>query len=162
MIAKQRANSSDYFGREGSEFKSFGVCLKWVFVDQSSIWRTGLSWSVFFVLAIGVPLVSHFLLACSDCDANHSRPYHVVSQLSLSLFSVLAFVSLSIWTHRYGLRKFLFLDRLYESSEKVRHGYKQHFQVNPNLTRMYRRSSRLSQSEEPCWLEITPNIVIFY
>ncbi|KAB2600872.1 hypothetical protein D8674_001877 [Pyrus ussuriensis x Pyrus communis] len=133
MIAKQRANSSDYFGREGSEFKSFGVCLKWVFVDQSSIWRTGLSWSVFFVLAIGVPLVSHFLLACSDCDANHSRPYHVVSQLSLSLFSVLAFVSLSIWTHRYGLRKFLFLDGLYESSEKVRHGYKQHFQNSMKL-----------------------------
>ncbi|KAM1351460.1 hypothetical protein ACFXTH_005224 [Malus domestica] len=133
MIAKQKANSSDYLGREGSEFKSFGVCLKWVFVDQSSIWRTGLSWSVFFVLAIGVPLASHFLLACSDCDTNDSRPYHVVSQLSLSLFSVLAFVSLSIWTHRYGLRKFLFLDRLYESSEKVRHGYKQQFQNSMKL-----------------------------
>ncbi|CAL9015076.1 unnamed protein product [Prunus brigantina] len=132
FLSKHRAISG-YIGHEGHELKSFDACLKWVFVDQSNVWRTGISWSIFFVLAIGVPLVSHFLLSCSDCDENHSRPYHVVSQLSLSLFSVLAFISLSCWTRKYGLRRFLFLDKLYDASEKVRHGYKQQFQNSMKL-----------------------------
>lgn len=126
ILPKQKSIS----GYEGLELKSFGSCLKWVFVDQSNIWRTGLSWSIFFVLAIGVPLVSHFLLSCSSCDENHSRPYHVVSQFSVFLFAVLSFISLSFWTRKFGLRRFLFLDKLCDASEKVRHGYKQQFQVS--------------------------------
>ena len=121
---------NSYSGHEALELKSFSSCLKWVFVDQSSIWRTGLSWSLFFVLAIGVPLVSNFLLSCPSCDANHNRPYHVVSQLSLSLFAGLSFVSLSFWTRKFGPRRFLFLDKLCDASEKVRQEYKQIFHVS--------------------------------
>ncbi|XP_062013572.1 uncharacterized protein LOC133729963 [Rosa rugosa] len=129
ILPKQNSISS----HEGLDLPSFGSCLKWVFVDQSSIWRTGLSWSIFFVLAIGVPLVTHFLLSCSSCDANHSRPYHVVSQISLSLFAMLSFISLSCWTRKFGLKRFLFLDKLSDASEKVRHEYKQQFQNSMKL-----------------------------
>ncbi|KAL6197686.1 hypothetical protein ACLB2K_033292 [Fragaria x ananassa] len=129
ILPKQNSNS----GHEALELKSFSSCLKWVFVDQSSIWRTGLSWSLFFVLAVGVPLVSNFLLSCPSCDANHSRPYHAVSQLSLSLFAGLSFVSLSFWTRKFGQRRFLFLDKLCDASEKVRQEYKQLFHNSMKL-----------------------------
>lgn len=120
---------------EGIELKSFVSFLKWVCVDQSSVWRASLSWSVFLFLAIGVPVLSHFLLDCSStCDANHSRPYHIPVQISLSLFATLSFVCISRWARKYGLRRFLFIDKLFDSSEKVRHGYKEEIQVRSLYT----------------------------
>lgn len=107
----------------GVELKSFTSCLKWVCVDQSSIWKAVLSWSIFFLLAIGSPLVSHFFLLCSTCDKNHQRPYDTIVQLSLSVFATISFLSLSFWARKYGVNRFLFLDKLPEESEKVKQGY---------------------------------------
>ena len=114
---------SGYLGIEGGELQSFRSCLKWVCVDQSNLWKTGLSWSIFFVLAIGVPILTHFLLSCSSCDDKHVRPYDAIIQLSLSSLAALSFVSLSALVKKYGLRKSLFLDKLSDSSDKVRDGY---------------------------------------
>lgn len=109
---------------EGSlELKSYGSGLKWVFLDYSSLWRAGLSWSIFFLLNIGVPLVSHFVFSCSDCDPSHRRPFDAIIQLSLSLFATISFLSLSSFARKYGLRRFLFLNKLSEESDKVRQGY---------------------------------------
>ncbi|KAM7525262.1 hypothetical protein LguiA_015164 [Lonicera macranthoides] len=102
------------------ESKNF---LMWVFLDQSSLWWAGLSWSIFFLLAVGVPLLSHFVFQCSNCEETHRRPYDDIVQLSLSIFSLLSFISLSSFTRKYGLRKFLFLDKLCDVSQKVRQGY---------------------------------------
>ncbi|CAI9086864.1 OLC1v1020784C1 [Oldenlandia corymbosa var. corymbosa] len=108
--------------------------LGWVFFidNESSLWRSGLSWSMFFLLTICVPLVSHFVFACSPssssgsrCDEDHSRPFDGIVQISLSLFAILSFLSLSSFTHKYGLRKFLFLDKLSHESQKVKQGYAQ-------------------------------------
>ncbi|KAF3451789.1 hypothetical protein FNV43_RR07885 [Rhamnella rubrinervis] len=119
---------------DGGELKSFVSFLKWVCVDQSNLWRAGLSWSVFFVLSICVPLLSHFLLDCSStCDADHTRPYHVPVQISLSLLATLSFFCLSRWARKYGLRKFILFDRLFDSSEKVRHGYREQLQKSMRL-----------------------------
>mgnify|MGYP004714144733 FL=1 len=103
--------------------KKFTSSPAWFFLDQSSLWRAGLSWSLFFLLTIGVPLVSHFVFACSSCDQDHVRPFDSIVQLSLSVFATLSFISLYSFTRSYGLRKFLFLDKLSDESEKVRHGY---------------------------------------
>ncbi|XP_075504115.1 uncharacterized protein LOC142541469 [Primulina tabacum] len=97
--------------------------LKWVFLDYSSMWRTGLSWSIFFILNIAVPIVSHFIFFCPDCDVIHQRPYNVIVQSSLSLFAALSFICLTSFGRKYGLRRFLFLDKLRDESEKVRQGY---------------------------------------
>jgi len=121
---------SGYLDEEGVELKRFRSCLKWVCLDQSNIWRTCISWSIFFLLTIGIPLVSHFALSCSTCDDNHSRPYHAVVQLSLSIFATLSFVCLSRWARQYSLRRFLFLDKLCDASEKVQRGYAEQLQVH--------------------------------
>ncbi|CAK9176555.1 unnamed protein product [Ilex paraguariensis] len=96
-------------------------------VDQSNAWTACLSWSVFIVLAIVVPCLSHFGLACSDCDSKHSRPYDGVVQLSLSSVATLSFVCLSKFIRTYGLRRFLFFDKLCDESETVRKGYTEQF-----------------------------------
>ncbi|XP_010439350.1 PREDICTED: uncharacterized protein LOC104722811 isoform X1 [Camelina sativa] len=88
--------------------------------DQSNCGTALLSWSVFFLLVVIVPMISHFLLVCSDCDFHHRRPYDAVVQLSLSIFAGISFVSLSIWSRKFGMRRFLFLDKLWDVSDKVR------------------------------------------
>lgn len=107
----------------GDELRSFRSCLKWLCADQSNPWKASLSWSVFFLFTIGVPLLSHFLLVCPTCDLSHRRPYNAIVQLSLSAFATLSFISLSSFTRKYGLLKFLFLDKLSGEREKVQQGY---------------------------------------
>ncbi|KAK4398906.1 hypothetical protein Sango_1366100 [Sesamum angolense] len=126
LLSKNKSVFSENSHSEGNcELKSYSSGLKWVFLDYSSLWRTGLSWSIFFLLNIGVPVVSHFVYSCSDCDPSHQRPYDAIVQLSLSLFAALSFISLSSFARKYGLRRFLFLDKLGDESEKVRQGYTQ-------------------------------------
>ncbi|KAG9136932.1 hypothetical protein Leryth_024894 [Lithospermum erythrorhizon] len=111
------------------ELKSFKSGLPtWVFLDHSTLLTTSLSWSLFFLLTIVVPLVSHFMFSCSNCDVMHQRPYDGIVQLSLSILATLSFVSLYSFTKKYGLRKFLFLDKMYDESQKVRDGYAQQIQ----------------------------------
>ncbi|KAL0560755.1 hypothetical protein IC582_001168 [Cucumis melo] len=105
------------------ELHSFRSYLRWMCVDQSDIWTAGLSWSMFFLFAIIVPATSHFLLACSSCDSNHARPFDRVVQLSLSSVATVSFLCLSSFIRRYGLRRFLFFDKLCDESETVRRGY---------------------------------------
>ncbi|KAK6283482.1 hypothetical protein POUND7_002434 [Theobroma cacao] len=131
-LSKNRANPG-YITQEGLELKSFRLCLYWVCLDQSSLWRVGLSWSVFFVLAVGVPIVSHFVLLCSNCDEEHQRPYDGLVQLSLSSFAAISFISLSSWARKYGIRRFLFLDKLCDVSDKVRQGYAKELQKSMKL-----------------------------
>lgn len=124
-------SSSEHSNHESPiELKSYSSGLKWVFLDYSSLWQAGLSWSIFFLLNIGVPLVSHFLFSCSNCDAKHQRPYDTIVQLSLSVFTALSFISLSTFGRKYGVRKFLFLDKVAYESDKVREGYTQQLHVS--------------------------------
>lgn len=125
------------------ELKSYGSGLKWVFLDYSSFWKAGLSWSIFFLLNIGVPLVSHFVFSCSDCDPSHQRPFDAIVQLSLSLFAAISFLSISSFARKYGLRRFLFLNKLSEDSDKVRQGYGQ---------QLHRSMKLLSAFVLPCFL----------
>ncbi|XP_039026781.1 uncharacterized protein LOC120160431 [Hibiscus syriacus] len=105
------------------ELHSFRTCLRWMCVDQSNIWMACLSWFMFIVFGLLVPCVSHFLLACPTCDATHARPYDWVVQPSLSSVSALSFVCLTGFVKRYGLRRFLFFDKLCDESETVRKDY---------------------------------------
>ncbi|KAH0987545.1 hypothetical protein GBA52_014722 [Prunus armeniaca] len=105
------------------ELKSFRSYLRWMCVDQSNAWRACLSWFVFFLFGIFVPAMSHFVFGCGTCDSKHKRPYDSVVQLSLSSVASLSFVCLSRFVKKFGLRRFLFLDKLYDESETVRRGY---------------------------------------
>ncbi|KAK9151520.1 hypothetical protein Syun_009829 [Stephania yunnanensis] len=105
------------------DLKSFRSLLRWMCVDQSNPWRACLSYSLFFLLTFVVPLASHLVFSCSHCDDQHSRPFDGIVQLSLSSAAALSFLCLSGFVRKYGLRRFLFLDKLCDESEKVRLGY---------------------------------------
>lgn len=115
---------------EDSELKNLRVFLTWACVDQSNPWKTSLSWSVFFLFCIGVPVVAHFVLFCSSCeDEDHLQPFESIVELSISAISILSFLSLTKFAKTYGLKKFLFLDKLCVESERVRQGYTIQLQV---------------------------------
>lgn len=105
------------------ELHSFRSWLRWMCVDQSNVWTASLSWFVFIVFTFIIPCLSHFYLACSDCDNRHARPYDNLVQLSLSGVATLSFLSLTQFLRIYGLRRFLFFDKLCDESEIVRKGY---------------------------------------
>ncbi|KAL0302006.1 UNVERIFIED_CONTAM: hypothetical protein Sradi_6477400 [Sesamum radiatum] len=111
------------------ELQGFRTWLKWLCVDQSNPWTAALSWFVFVGFAIVVPALSHFVLACADCDSLHNRPYDAVAQLSLSGVAALSFICLSGFVRQYGLRRFLFFDKLCDESETVRKGYTKQFNI---------------------------------
>ncbi|XP_074320227.1 uncharacterized protein LOC141657017 [Silene latifolia] len=105
------------------ELHSFRSYLRWMCVDQSNFFTTFLSWLTFIIFTLVVPAFSHFYLSCPSCDAKHDRPYDVVVQLSLSAVASLSFVSLTHFVRKYGLRRFLFFDKLVGESDSVRHHY---------------------------------------
>ncbi|KAL4554141.1 hypothetical protein LXL04_037296 [Taraxacum kok-saghyz] len=130
LIAK-RKDISRTKSSARDELHSFRSWLRWMCVDQSNAWTFSLSWLVFIVFTIVIPILSHFYLACSDCDNRHARPYDSLVQLSLSSIATLSFVSLSQFVRVYGLRRFLFFDKLCNESEIVRRGYTE--QLNSSL-----------------------------
>ncbi|PRQ31975.1 hypothetical protein RchiOBHm_Chr5g0041311 [Rosa chinensis] len=105
------------------ELQIFRSYLRWMFVDQSNVWRACLSWCMFILFGIVVPAISHFVFACATCDGNHKRPYDSVVELSLSSVATVSFVCLSWFVRKFGLRRFLFFDKLYYESETVRREY---------------------------------------
>ena len=128
LLRKNKFQRSISYAQD--ELQSFRSWLRWMCVDQSTISTGCLSWSVFILLAIAVPVMSHFLLACSSCDAKHQRPYDAVVQLSLSSVAVLSFLCLSRFIRNYGLRRFLFFDKLRDESEMVRKNYTEQLNVS--------------------------------
>ena len=128
LLRKNKFQRSISYAQD--ELQSFRSWLRWMCVEQSTVSTACLSWSVFILLAIAVPVMSHFLLACSSCDAKHRRPYDSVVQLSLSSVAVLSFLCLSRCIRDYGLRRFLFFDKLRDESETVRKNYTDQLNVS--------------------------------
>lgn len=125
FLPKNKEENSTHVGT--TELRNFRSYL-WVYVDHSNVYKAGLSWSVFFTLAFVVPVLSHFLLDCPTCDRDHSRPYHIPVQISLSIVAALSFISISSWDRKYGLSRFLFLDKLSHDNLKIQQGYSQQIQ----------------------------------
>ncbi|KAK9673859.1 hypothetical protein RND81_12G194400 [Saponaria officinalis] len=126
-LLPKKINSNKTYNRTISfsfdELHSFRTCLRWMCVDQSTWWSACLSWFVFILFALVVPACSHFYLACPTCDAKHHRPFDTVVQLSLSSVASLSFLCLAHFVRKYGLRRFLFFDKLVDESDSVRHHY---------------------------------------
>lgn len=100
--------------------RKFRSYLRWVFVDQSNVYKAVLSWSVFITLTFIVPIMLHFLFHCpKTCDADHRRPYYIPAQVALSVLSTLSFFCLARWDRKYGLSEFLFVDKLNDGSLKI-------------------------------------------
>ncbi|XP_071689730.1 uncharacterized protein [Rutidosis leptorrhynchoides] len=134
-----RKSKSNYWIIDALESTKFS----WIFIDQSNLWKATLSWLMFFIFTIGVPFLSHIVYQCNSCDHSHQRPFDLIVQLSLSICSALSFISLSSFARKYGLRNFLFLNKLPDVSLKVRDGYSD---------QLHRSMKLLSAFIVPCFL----------
>ncbi|XP_076910576.1 uncharacterized protein LOC143568269 [Bidens hawaiensis] len=100
--------------------------LSWIFIaDHRHPWRATLSWTTFFLFTFALPLFSHFAFQRPVYHPNYFRPFDWIVQVSLTLLSTLSFVSLWRFTRKYGLRRFLFLDKLDSVGGQVRQRYSQ-------------------------------------
>ncbi|KAK4802065.1 hypothetical protein SAY86_000268 [Trapa natans] len=143
------------------ELRAFEYCLRWMCVDQSTLWKAGLSWSVFFLLTVAVPLASLFGLRCySTCDDDHRRPYQAVVQASLSVFATISFICLSRWARKYGLRRFLFLDKISDATDHVRRGYAKQLQSSLMLWSFFILPCFLLETAYKLWWYITGGTTI--
>jgi hypothetical protein len=97
-------------------------------LDQSSAVNAICSWIVFSVGAIGMPLLIY--LAIPYDSGLHGRPYNNLVQISQSVVASIAFLCLSRFVRKYGIRRFLFLDQLCDDSTRVRHGYTRELNVS--------------------------------
>ncbi|CAO2823617.1 unnamed protein product [Amaranthus hypochondriacus] len=141
---------------QDEELKNLRVFLTWACVDQSNPLKTSLSWFVFFLLCIIVPIVSHYILFCSTCDdADHLQPFDAIVQLSLSAISIVSFFSLTKFARRIGLRKFLFLDKLCEESERVKQGYTIQLQRSVKILCMFVVPCFLADTTYKIWWYVT-------
>ncbi|CAM8962868.1 unnamed protein product [Rhodiola kirilowii] len=149
------SNNIRHYARSTShaydEFHSFRSCLRWMCVDQSSIPRAILSWSVFLLFTILVPCLSHFLLSCSECDAKHRKPYDGVIQLSLSTVATLSFLCLSRFVIKYGLKRFLFFDKLCHESHTVSTQYTQQLKRSLKILAVFVLPCFVAESAYKFW-----------
>ncbi|KAL5537992.1 hypothetical protein UlMin_046302 [Ulmus minor] len=102
------------------ELRHFRICLKWCALDHSTFAGKSISYFTFFVLAILVPILST-LVVFNPADDPIS--FNKLVQLPESGLALIAFLTISRFFCRYGLRQLLFLDGLGDDPEYVRRGY---------------------------------------
>ncbi|XP_022954540.1 uncharacterized protein LOC111456780 [Cucurbita moschata] len=137
---------------DSAELRRFESFLKWICImDHSNPFTATLSCFLFSAFAIAVPIASHFALSCSDCDEDHRRPFHVVVQLSLSAVATLSFGCLSTWLRHLGLSRFLFLDKLCESSHKARDEYSKQLKRSMELISFFLLPCFMAEAAYKIW-----------
>ncbi|RWW04642.1 hypothetical protein GW17_00032124 [Ensete ventricosum] len=88
--------------RIDNELRSFRSYLKWMCIDKSNAKHAIVSWSLFLLLGVFVPIASNFILSYTL----NRHTYDVMVQLSLTSASDLSYLCLSAfvtntWTARY-------------------------------------------------------------
>jgi len=70
-----------------------------------------LCWSVFFTLGVAVPLVALWMCDCSECEKYELRGCEMVIVAFQASLAAVSLLCLSHCLRKYGLRRFLFVDR---------------------------------------------------
>lgn len=91
--------------------------------NQSSLFSFALSWFAFVVIGVLLPVLVLVIFNCSDCDKYQIEGFELVilgSQACLAAFSLLC---LSHNLRKYGIRRFLFVDRYTGHMVRFRNDY---------------------------------------
>lgn len=105
----------------------FGFC-------QYSVLSFTLSWVSFLLLGVALPLLAIELSPCSDCEKYEIKSFELEILVSQSLVAAISLLCISRNLRKYGLRKFLFVDRYHGHMAQYREEYLQKINVsNPNL-----------------------------
>ncbi|KAJ8621372.1 hypothetical protein MRB53_029901 [Persea americana] len=100
----------------------FRISLRWCALDHSSWPTKTVSYFIFLLLTVLVPLLCALFTHVPPATAS-SIAFDNLAQLPESALAAIAFFTLSCFFHRYSLRQLLFLDGLHDDSPFVRCGY---------------------------------------
>lgn len=98
--------------------------------NQSSVLSFVLSWIFFLVLGILVPMV---MLEISNCQNPQIKSFEFDILVSQALLAAASLLCLSHNLRKYGIRKFLFVDRYSGHIERFSNQYHKKISVSANL-----------------------------
>ncbi|XP_057970364.1 uncharacterized protein LOC131159454 isoform X2 [Malania oleifera] len=96
----------------------FGFC-------QYSVLSQALSWVAFLLLAVALPLLVIELSYCSHCERYQIKRFDLQILISEALVAAISLLSISHNLRKYGIRKFLFVDRDHGHMTQFREQYVQ-------------------------------------
>ncbi|WRX17043.1 Protein of unknown function DUF3537 - like 2 [Theobroma cacao] len=94
----------------------FGFC-------QYSVFSFSISWFLFLLLGITLPLLIILLSYCSGCYKYEIKSFELEILVSQFLVSAISLFCISRNLRKYGIRKFLFVDRYHGHVEQFREEY---------------------------------------
>jgi hypothetical protein len=101
----------------------FGFC-------QYSFFSLTLSWLLFLFLGVAVQLYIIELSYCSNCEKYQIRNFELEILVSESLVAAISLLFISHNLRKYGVRKFLFVDRYHGHVVQFREEYLQKINVS--------------------------------
>ncbi|KAK6116584.1 hypothetical protein DH2020_049690 [Rehmannia glutinosa] len=85
--------------------------LSFLGFNQSSVWSFVLSWGVFLVIGVLLPVVMLELSNCPGCEKGQIKSFEIGIVVSQACLAAASMICLSHNLRKYGVRKFLFVDR---------------------------------------------------
>lgn len=98
--------------------------------NQSSVLSFVLSWTVFFLLGVVLPVVVLELSSCEDCEEYQIQDFELEIIASQACLAAVSLLCLSHNLRKYGIRKFLFVDKYSGHMLRFRHEYIQKISVS--------------------------------
>lgn len=98
--------------------------------SQYSFLSSTLSWLSFLLLGVGVPLLVIEFSYCSDCDKYEIKSFELEILISGSLVAAISLLCISHNLRKYGVRRFLFVDRCHGHRSQFREEYIQKINVS--------------------------------
>ncbi|KAJ4959927.1 hypothetical protein NE237_019837 [Protea cynaroides] len=95
---------------------------------QSSLLGFLLSWAAFLLLGVAVPVVILRLSSCSDCEKYQIYNFELDIIVSQSCLAIVSLACVSHNLRKYGIRNFLFVDRLHGQMLRFRKEYTEKIQ----------------------------------
>ncbi|GFP88361.1 hypothetical protein PHJA_000979800 [Phtheirospermum japonicum] len=85
--------------------------LSFLGFNQSSVWSFVVSWGVFLVIGVLLPVVMLELSNCPGCEKGQIKSFEIGIVVSQACLAAASMICLSHNLRKYGVRKFLFVDR---------------------------------------------------
>ncbi|KAL3835668.1 hypothetical protein ACJIZ3_010404 [Penstemon smallii] len=101
--------------------------------NQSSVWSFLLSWGVFLVIGVLLPVVLLELSNCPGCEKGQIKSFEIGIVISQACLAAASLICLSHNLRKYGIRKFLFVDRYSGHMERFSDQYVQKIKVSIRL-----------------------------
>ncbi|CAA2978740.1 uncharacterized protein LOC111396277 isoform X1 [Olea europaea subsp. europaea] len=105
--------------------KTFENFLALIGFRQCTVLGTALSWLVFVLLVVALPLLSIQFSYCSNCEKYEVKSLELEILVSQTVVSAISLLSISHILRKYGVRKMLFVDYCHGHFAQFRHLYLQ-------------------------------------